>query len=461
MKQAIPFAVIVMFLATSPLIGQSDDLDRVDENHDFTDRIPREYLMNDLSTFNFQNIKPVLNQNRVELPLPLKKEKLEQYQISSDSSNASSNDFQPLKTRYKNGKLQLNPGETAVLKSNDILKRKLTTKKTYFPGHIIKVGNAGDNQENISMETWRMFMEAVHLPLTWQENESAYATDVRVILEATGDKQTSIDETVDVLFSTMGTGVNIHPEQVELTPDNSVEKVRLRCTKPSIKPKIRATNLQFGTIESSFDIEPVKLIVDPVDNPIFGFGLGSTRIDVTCKAGDGTRLTEETFPITIEKEGKGELENTRLTKPSGSSVVSTKLTSRGDGEVTLTARGASVESKPETITFVSPVFLLLISLVGGIAGGGVRLFRQRKNEKELNLMGALFVGGSAGILLVLATALGLGQLNVSTYLATTEAGALVLSLLGGYAGHGIFDWLSEKVGLKGHRGTESDPESKP
>lgn len=141
--------------------------------------------------------------------------------------------------------------------------------------------------------------------------------------------------------------------------------------------------------------------------------------------------------FTIDK-GQGKIEQKEITISGGNSEGRTQFSPTNMGQVYITAAAPNMLSKTVPIRITFPVMLLLLSGIGGLIGGLIKLITNLGKNKFFTL--TVLIGLFTGPLLYWATTVGVislfPNLNVLNLLS-----AFFISMLGGWVGTKVFSLI--------------------
>lgn len=138
--------------------------------------------------------------------------------------------------------------------------------------------------------------------------------------------------------------------------------------------------------------------------------------------------------FTIDK-GQGQIEQKEITISGGNSESRTQFSPTNMGQVYVTASTPNMLSKTVPIKVTFPVMLLLLSGIGGLIGGSIKLIANLGKNKFVTL--TVIIGLFTGPLMYWAVIVGaislFHNLNVLNLLS-----AFFISMLGGWFGTEVF-----------------------
>lgn len=209
--------------------------------------------------------------------------------------------------------------------------------------------------------------------------------------------------------------INLPPSRVAVTTSTLDDWIRLRLSN-SLNP------------EGVDIVIPVAhpIALEPVQNPIWGFGLQKTVVHVTLpmRAGSTRR--------SVRLRG-GDMKPDVLTL-SGGQTGSVTLQSSGVGTATLWAEADPYQSAPTPIRYSWPILFFLASLLGGVAGSEIAGAGARRRGGGRSRP-AYFLGGVlTGVFVAIAFAVGLNLTGIEIAKQGGEAVVFVVAVLGALLG---------------------------
>jgi hypothetical protein len=221
----------------------------------------------------------------------------------------------------------------------------------------------------------------------------------------------------------------------------SVQPTEMLFQKADVTNNIPVNGLPFH-----FTFVPIISRMKCVASPPNISLIENAEIVITLLDGDG-RPHSTLYPRTVSLEfnkGRGEIDSTELTIPSGSFTAKAHFKPTVIGGIGITS---SMDRMPLGVTFFNvslPIFIMLLSLIGGMAGGFIAKI---KNGYE---RWRVLIGVITGVILYWAFIYGFLPL-VSHGIALNPVSAFVLSAIGGWLGINVFSVLLPKVGITGER----------
>jgi len=148
-----------------------------------------------------------------------------------------------------------------------------------------------------------------------------------------------------------------------------------------------------------------------------------------------------TISFTIDK-GRGKLQHDSMTIPAGNYECRTQFSPTTTGPVEISASTPNILSKSVPIEVTFPIMLTLLSILGGLVGGLIKLLTTQKRKKDFNQWTVLF-GIVTGPLLYWAVTFGTVSL-FPVINALNLFSALFISVIGGWLGTSVFSLILKK-----------------
>lgn len=187
-------------------------------------------------------------------------------------------------------------------------------------------------------------------------------------------------------------------------------------------------------VRSSVDDEPLPLTL-PVSRPsltvtaspevIAGLGLETTTLTVSAD-----RLPSGEVPVTFESTMGRPQPSTVQVGPDGSARAS--LRSSGLGATEVRVRTPGYRPASVRVRFAFPLAFLAAAVLGGVAGGTARHFRERDGGETKRWLRDAGVAVVFGLIVAVGYAVGVNLLGVELGARYGEALIFTLAALGGY-----------------------------
>jgi hypothetical protein len=300
------------------------------------------------------------------------------------------------------------------------------------PGAVVKLGG--------------LFLRAASVPLTWDENVKAYATELLVGYEFDDGGERPLAAPKTVTFFAEGASARIEADTVTIERSGGSGYKRVVLSTGQIEGETRFT-ARVGPgdeLQSSVEVhrEPGGLTLSMGTTRLPAFGIGTGTLLITRLGRDGQPLAEPTA-LEVQLSSRDLRQPAGVIIPVGKSTVETRVRTAGLGSDELVAQSGSLQAiLPIDVMF--PTAATIAAIVGGLLGGSARYLRNRRRSKALRwrrplegaLVGVIFVGAAwAGLV---SARLGVGVLG-------TPFGAFVLAALSGYLGCIVLDRIARKA----------------
>ncbi|HSB12989.1 MAG TPA: YrzE family protein [Bryobacteraceae bacterium] len=153
-------------------------------------------------------------------------------------------------------------------------------------------------------------------------------------------------------------------------------------------------------------------------------------------------------PVTLRiEQGRGSLAQTVISIPRGKSSAQTEFRPVWRGATAIAVSAAGLDSQAGAVTVTLPVVLMLLSALGGLAGGFLAALPRQRSRKgwwrDPKVPIRLVVGMLTGFFLYWAASLGLVSLVPRTVLMNPIS-AVVVAMIGGWLGTGVFSLIIKK-----------------
>ena len=222
--------------------------------------------------------------------------------------------------------------------------------------------------------------------------------------------------------------------------------------------KLRSENVGAVTLEYLTSDPPVR--VDGSGQMTVGFAPPITRLDLKISPSSITLAEAVTViarfvdssgkPLTTDtprkisfflNQGSGEWSSAETTVPAGEAEARVSFLPHGYGNFVLGGSTPAMIPATGTLSVTLPYLAIAIAALGGLAGGGVA-FLYEKDARWWRLP----VGVFTGLLAYALTLAGLMWVDIAVG-ASSPISAFVAGSVGGWAGSGLLQWLSRRLGL--------------
>lgn len=283
--------------------------------------------------------------------------------------------------------------------------------------------------EMLSSQATEHTMRALALadrPLRYNAGRNVYEGSVSVgvvELEPSGEP---VELSAPVVFEVLGVVANPRRARATMTAP-PFESIALEVDNPSSPFKARIWSVldPSGAVELEVPVVRPTLSVTVSPDPIQGWGLqkGTVLVQVSNITGGGLTLQVANTlgelasnSLLVDSNGFGEIE----------------LRSASTGTSTITVSGGPFEAATASVRFVFPLAFLLAALIGGFAGGLLRVARRRRNFKRMAL--EMVVAIATGAIVFGLFVLGVNVTGIPLPAQAGEVLVFVVAALGAYGG---------------------------
>jgi hypothetical protein len=345
-------------------------------------------------------------------------------------------------TRARDGTLKadIDPQRGYILAPPPVERRALPREGMHFPARYVTFSPAG------ATNLGGLFLRPSVVPLTWNEQARAYATDLFVGYEFEDGREITLPTPRTVTFFAEGANARIQADTITVRRSGGAGYQRVVLSTGQLEGETHFTARVSAAdeLKSSVTVlrEPGGLKLSLPSTELPAFGVGSGELSVTLMARDG-------FPFATPKPLEVSLTSRGLRQPGllivqpGKSVatVDVRTTGYGAGEITAQSGGFRA-TVPVSLVF--PTAAIVAAVLGGGLGGGARFLRNRRKGGSL-LARRVMEGMIVSVIVVGAAWAGLVTIDVSTGALGTPFGAFVLGALGGYLGCVVLDRIAKKT----------------
>lgn len=350
-------------------------------------------------------------------------------------------------TRAADGTLQavLDPRRAYLLTPPSPARRALPLEGLPLPARYVTI--RPDGGANLG----GLFLRPARVPLTWNEQEKAYSTELFVGYEFQDGAERPIAPKT-VTFFAEGSNARVFADTVKVERSGvaGYQRVTLVTSEFGGETHFTARAGPADELKGSVSVrrEPGALKLNLPSTEIAAFGVGSGKLSVVLLARDGG-------PLVAEQKMEVQLSSKRLRLPAmielkaGESVAEVEFHSASQGSDEITATSGRLVTM-QAIRVIFPVAAVVAAVAGGALGGAARYLRNQRRRKNSLLARRLIEGVLVGVILVGAVWTGLVTVDVGAGVLGTPFGALVLAALSGYLGCVVLDRVAEKTfnGLK-------------
>jgi len=353
--------------------------------------------------------------------------------LSRKSTGWSSDQAPKITAGAGNPQIVLAPNEQLIIKPKttaaQLATMPLSAEKRALPGLLIAAPEPGQT----SVRILRLFLQARHVPLHWDEKLGAYSTVLIVGLDDEQGKPGGASLPSTITIELIGTNLRaITPARVtiEKTGTNGYREVTIAADHYDSEIEVSAHS-DLGDQRFKSSVNPgFELAVIASQERVLGFGLDSTHITVTRFAANGQQLSDPRSLAVTLATNRGNLATPSLTIPERAASASTLLYSTGSGAAEIRASAARGSSRV-SVDFVVPWLHLFAAVAGALIGGALQLaYKKRFQHWKRGLLIAVAVG----IVVDLTMATGLLVSLLPTTIIRTELGWFVIGALSGFIG---------------------------
>jgi len=341
----------------------------------------------------------------------------------------------------------IHPGEPYVYVPATTERRPLAAAKLEFPARYLTFDEHGRTANDGGL-----FLRPARLPLVWDSQARAYATDLVVGYDFTDGHDAALAAPKTVTLFAEGSSARIQADTVVITRSGTAGYRRVVLTTNQLAGDTLFT-ARAGAVDelkssAAIDREPGGLVLSLPAGQLDAFGLGTGTLSVTLLALDGSPLPAAA-PLDIHLTSRLLRLPAILTLPAGHSTATADVRSLGYGDDAVGAEVGALKAAPLPVRLVFPVAALAAAVAGGALGGAARYLRNKHRRAGL-LARRLVEGLIVGVLFVGAAWAGLVTVDVSGGILGTPFGAFVLAAFSGYLGCVVLDWVADRAfrGLK-------------
>jgi len=337
-------------------------------------------------------------------------------------------------------KADVNPQQGYLIAPPTPERTPLTNQGVNLPARYLTFTPAG------ATNLGGLFLRPTVIPLTWNDQLRAYATELLVgyEFEDGGERKLAVPKTVN--FFAEGANARIVESSVTITDSGSSGFKRVVLSTGEIEGETHFT-ARAGPVDelkSSVTVQRevgrLKLTVYPAELPAFGVGSGT--LTVTLLARDGNPLPAAR-PLEVQLTSRRLLHPATLTIDQGKNSATADIRTTGYGHDEVLAQSGDFQA-PFPVDLVFPLAATVAAAVGGSLGGVARYLRNRRKRAPL-LVRRILEGTIVGVIVVGAAWVGLVRVEVSTGILGTPFGAFVLAALAGYLGCVVLDHIAGKT----------------
>lgn len=338
-------------------------------------------------------------------------------------------------------KADVDPKQGYVLAPREAPARRALPKDGLsFPARYVTLTPAGASRLG------GLFLRPAVVPLTWNEEARAYATEILVGYEFDDGGERTLAAPKTVTFFAEGANARIRDERVTVTESGTKGYQRVTLSTGQVDGEThfiaRAGAADELKVSVSVQRELGALTLSLPSTELPAFGVGSGVLTVGLLGRDG-------MPLIAAKAVEVQLSSRRLRQPAvltiepGRSTATVDVRTAGYGSDRIEAHTGSLRAALP-IELVFPVAATVAALAGGALGGTARYLRNKRKRGPL-LARRVAEGMIVGLIIVGAAWTGLVSVDLSTGILGTPFGAFVLAALAGYLGCVLLDRVAKKT----------------
>lgn len=330
-----------------------------------------------------------------------------------------------------------------ILTPRETKRQPLATAGVQFPARYIMGVSTG------TPNLGGLFLRPARVPLTWDENEKAYATQLVVGYEFQDGAERDLAQPKTITFFAEGPQASIISDTVVIdrSGGGGYKRVTLITKENQGETLFTARAGPADELKSSITVrrEPGSLQLALPSTEIAAYGVGSGKLTVTLLARDGRPIDAEE-PLAIQLSSRRLRLPAMVTVPARQNAAEAEFRSAGFGEDRIVAQSGRLEGA-QVVRLIFPVAAVVAAVAGGALGGGTRYLRHRRNPRKHSplLVRRLLEGILVGVIFVGAAWAGLVTANFSSGILGTPFGAFVLAALSGYVGCVLLDRLTKRT----------------
>ena len=345
-------------------------------------------------------------------------------------------------------KAEVDPQRGYILTPAPPERRALSKDGLHFPARYLTFTPAGGT--NLG----GLFIRPATVPLTWNEQARAYATELFVGYEFEDGREVNLPAPKTVTFFAEGANARIQADTVTVKKSggSGYERVVLSTGQLDGETHFIARVSAADELKTSVAVlrEPGALKLSLPTTELPAFGVGSAVLTVTLLGRDGMAYpTNRPFEVNLTSRGLRQPASVILEPGKSVASVDVRTIGYGPGEI-MAQSGTFQAALPVTLVF--PTAAIVAALLGGGLGGVTRFMRNRRKGGAL-LARRVIEGMLVGLILVGAVWAGLVAIEVGTGVLGTPFGAFVLGALSGYLGCVVLDGVAKKTfgGIKAEK----------
>ncbi|MBL9209095.1 MAG: hypothetical protein JNL92_01430 [Opitutaceae bacterium] len=291
-----------------------------------------------------------------------------------------------------------------------------------------------------------LFLRPSGVPLTWNEQLKAYATELFVGYEFEDGREIALPVPRTVTFFVEGSNARIVEDRVTIERSGGAGYKRVQLSTGQVEgetlftARVSPRDELKASVAVRREVGGLKLALASAQLP--AFGIGSGVLTVSLLARDGMPLAANE-PLTVQLTSGRIHHPATVVIAAGGNSAQVDLRSTGVGTDRIVAQAGTFRDELG-VRLVFPVAAAVAALVGGALGGAARYLRNR-NRRTALLVRRAMEGMLVGLILVGAAWAGLVGFELSAGVLGTPFGAFVLAALSGYLGCVVLDRVAGKT----------------
>ena len=392
-----------------------------------------------------------VQEDKVKLDLKIDSPGVDQVTVKSHQASTL-----PQESRVKaaGGRTQIvvSANEPTVVVPSGAIPRRASPKPLSqtaqsFDSLLIEPVREAGSSKLEKIHQWMLVVRAQQTPLRWNQERGAYATQLIVGLQGSGESR-GLNASLfkPVLVQLTATEAKVVPEQLTLREGGvaGFQTALISLLDHSATATVTAlTDLGEQAYEVVADPRLAALRLDLVNDSIAGFGFGTTRVSAVRLAEDGREwFAPRPLEVPLAALGYGLLDHERLHFDKGRARSQpVELRSAFLGESTIIATPTGIDAPSVVVRFTMPWSLFIALLLGSALGAGIRFLKSSKASRK-----DFAVNFLSGLLVAFASLLGVASLVTLPKTALfTEAGCLVVAAIAAYLGSEVLHKLGDRL----------------
>ena len=362
----------------------------------------------------------------------------------------------PVLEQKSSGTSVLSSGHAKAIAESSMLR---ADSKTGLPWMVVDVkhptGGTAPTPAPPAIRAARPFLLLARA-VQWVPSASRYVAELIVGLDPEdGSLPGPLEEPFTASLSTSCDGVEpLRVQLAKIGPDGD-QRVTVHCSPRQRSAGKQQLTVRIASGQLSYPFElpahPGPYALASSATHVTGLGLSTVRITVAQTIEDGSPLVLDSDVEVPLQSTTGELHPSVLTIPRGKSEASADVRVFGLGPMSVLAGVGQRSSAPLAIERAWPLLFLLITVLGGAAGGYLALIRQRSKPSEharekVVIARRILEGSLVGLIAVGAflTTPALAEL-MPDVARGSELAWLVAAVLAGFVGVELIELLASRL----------------